>query len=129
MLWGKTSQVKRFHFREDWELARRGQLLSCHMALDLLCKEMHEAWLGCCYQEACCHCKECFLSPWTGYYSKGEGCGERMNRRNVPAESFRVRWLAGFLPILIQFKHGVPLERGCPFVSFVLPCCANSLKA
>ena len=74
-LWGKTSKVKRF--LEDWEHGRVAW--SCHTALDLLCQEMHEAWqLGCCYQEACCHSKECFLSPWTGCESKGEGCGERM---------------------------------------------------
>ena len=29
-------------FLEDWKLARVA--LSCHMALDLLCQEMHEAW-------------------------------------------------------------------------------------
>ena len=46
-------------FLEDWELARAA--LSCHMALDLLCWEMHEAWwLGCCCQEACCHGKNAF---------------------------------------------------------------------
>ena len=29
-------------FLEDWELARVA--LSCHIALDMLCQEMHEAW-------------------------------------------------------------------------------------
>ena len=34
-------------FLEDWELA--SVALSCHIALDMLCQEMHEAWmLGCC---------------------------------------------------------------------------------
>ena len=33
-------------FLGDWELGRVA--LSCHIALDLLCQEMHEAsWLGC----------------------------------------------------------------------------------
>ena len=30
--------------------------------------------------------------------------------------------------ILIQFKHGVLLERGCHFVSFVPPCCVNTIR-
>ena len=29
-------------FLKDWELAKVA--LSCHMALDMLCQEMHEAW-------------------------------------------------------------------------------------
>ena len=29
-------------FLQDWELAKVA--LSCHMALDMLCQEMHEAW-------------------------------------------------------------------------------------
>ena len=29
-------------FLEDWELAR--VVLSCHVALEMLCQEMHEAW-------------------------------------------------------------------------------------
>ena len=29
-------------FLKDWELVRVA--LSCHMALDILCQEMHEAW-------------------------------------------------------------------------------------
>ena len=29
-------------FLEDWELARVAW--SCHIALDMLCQEMHEAW-------------------------------------------------------------------------------------
>ena len=29
-------------FLQDWELAKLA--LSCHMALDMLCQEMHEAW-------------------------------------------------------------------------------------
>ena len=36
-------------FLKDWELARAA--LSCHIALDMLCQEMHEAGLlGCCSQ-------------------------------------------------------------------------------
>ena len=30
------------HFLKDWELAKVA--LSCHMALDVLCQEMDEAW-------------------------------------------------------------------------------------
>ena len=30
------------HFLEDWELARVA--LSCHIALDMSCQEMHEPW-------------------------------------------------------------------------------------
>ena len=29
-------------FLEDWELAKVA--MSCHIALDMLCREMHEAW-------------------------------------------------------------------------------------
>ena len=29
-------------FLKDWELAKVA--LSCHMALDMLCQEMHEVW-------------------------------------------------------------------------------------
>ena len=29
-------------FLQDWELAKVE--LSCHMALDMLCQEIHEAW-------------------------------------------------------------------------------------
>ena len=29
-------------FLKDWELAKVA--LSCHMALDMVCQEMHEAW-------------------------------------------------------------------------------------
>ena len=33
-------------FSEDWELGRgrRWRALSCHVALDMLCQEVHEAW-------------------------------------------------------------------------------------
>ena len=49
-------------FLKDWELARVA--LSCHMALDMLCQEMHAA-------------------------CQGEGCGERnQRRRNVSDEPF-----------------------------------------
>ena len=30
--------------------------------------------------------------------------------------------------ILTQFKHGVPLERGCPVLSFAPPCCVSGLE-
>ena len=44
-------------FLKDWLLAKVA--LSCHMALDMLCQEMHEAWLlGCRGQEALCHSKK-----------------------------------------------------------------------
>ena len=29
---------------------------------------------------------------------------------------------------VLMFKHGVPVERGRPFFSFVPPCCVNSLE-
>ena len=41
-------------FLQEWELAKVA--LSCHMALDMLCQEMHEA----------CHGMSALLSPWTG---------------------------------------------------------------
>ena len=66
------SGEKRSLFLEDWELATVA--LSRHIALDMLCQEMHEAWsLGSCCQEACCLSKKAFLSPWTGCDHKGEG--------------------------------------------------------
>ena len=63
-------------FLEDWELARVA--LSCHIALDLLCQEMHEACLlgVAAAKEACCHSKES-PSLTTGCDSKGEEGGER----------------------------------------------------
>ena len=46
-------------FLEDCEVARVA--LSCHVALDMLRQEVHEAWkLGCCCQEALCHSKKRF---------------------------------------------------------------------
>ena len=43
MLSGYVGQAKRCPFSwRDWELARVA--LSCHVALDVLCLEMHEAW-------------------------------------------------------------------------------------
>ena len=48
MLWDQSGE-KISLFLEDWELARVA--LSCHIALDMLCQEVHEAWqLGCCCQ-------------------------------------------------------------------------------
>ena len=41
MLRSKTSQVEGPLFLEDWELVKVA--LSCHIALDMLCQEMHEA--------------------------------------------------------------------------------------
>ena len=39
-LYGPSDKISLF--LKDWELAKVA--LSCHMALDLLCQEMHEAW-------------------------------------------------------------------------------------
>ena len=30
--------------------------------------------------------------------------------------------------ILVPFKHGVLLERGCPVLSFVPPCCVDGVE-
>ena len=38
---GSGDKISLF-FLQDWELAKVA--LSCHMALDMLCQEMHEAW-------------------------------------------------------------------------------------
>ena len=40
--WGETVGPNISLFLEDWELARVA--LSCHLALDMLCQEMHQAW-------------------------------------------------------------------------------------
>ena len=49
---------------------------------------------------------------------KREGCGERTKEEEMCLVSpFEVRWLAGFLPILMQVKLGVLVEQGCPFLS------------
>ena len=37
-----------------------------------------------------------------------------------------VGWLASFENLM--FKHGVLVERGCPVLSVVQLCCANSLE-
>ena len=64
---------------QDWELAKVA--LSCHMALDMLCQEMHEAWLWeWCYREACCHGMSVVLSPCTGCDKKKERKTERKRR-------------------------------------------------
>ena len=49
-----------------------GKALSCHIALDMLCQEMHEVWsLGCCCQgDLSVTARKAFLSPWTGCDSK-----------------------------------------------------------
>ena len=52
-------------FLEDRELAKVA--LSCHVALDLLCQEMHEGWLsGDATERPLCHGMSAVLSPWTG---------------------------------------------------------------
>ena len=53
-----------------WE----GVALSCHVALDTLCQEMHEAWwLGCrCQRGLSVTARSAFLSPWTGCDCKRE---------------------------------------------------------
>ena len=52
-------------FLEDWELARVA--FHCHVALDMLCQEMHEAWLlgRRCEQSPLSQQAFAFLSPWT----------------------------------------------------------------
>ena len=42
VIWQNWSGEKVSLFLEDWELARVA--LSSHVALDVLCQEMHEAW-------------------------------------------------------------------------------------
>ena len=50
-------------FLKDWELAQ--EALSCHVALDMLCQEVHEAWSGGATERPAVG-KSAFLSPWTG---------------------------------------------------------------
>ena len=64
---------------EDWNLRGWHQVVTWPWTC---CQERPGSW-GCCYQEACCHCKECLLSPWTGCDSKGEGCGERLKEEGT----------------------------------------------
>ena len=55
--------------------------LSCHMALDMLCQEMHEAWfLNDATKRPAVTAQSAVLSPWTGCNSQGEGCGEKKQR-------------------------------------------------
>ena len=59
------------------------------MALDMLCQEMHEAWLsGGATERPVLAAREAFLSPWTGFDNKGKGCGERKKRWNVNGEPY-----------------------------------------
>ena len=44
-------------------------VLSCHMALDMLCQEMRPG-SGRGHREACCHGMSALLSPWTERDSK-----------------------------------------------------------
>ena len=64
-------------FLEDWELVRVA--MSCHMALDMLCQEMHEAWwlVCCCLKGPLSQFAQAILSPWKGCDSK-ERSGERL---------------------------------------------------
>ena len=41
-LYGPGDKISLSLFLKDWDLAKVA--LSCHMALDMLCQEMHEAW-------------------------------------------------------------------------------------
>ena len=41
-LYGHGDKISLSLFLKDWNLAKVA--LSCHMALDMLCQEMHEAW-------------------------------------------------------------------------------------
>ena len=50
-------------FLEDWELARVA--LSCHIALDMLCQEMHEVAGLLLPQRPAVTVRKAFLSPWT----------------------------------------------------------------
>ena len=63
-------------FLEDWELA--GVALSCHIALDVLCQEMHEAcWLGCRCPVPLCHSKESLSLTVDRLSQQRKICGER----------------------------------------------------
>ena len=66
-------------FLEDGELAKVAS--GCHMALDMLCQEVHEA---------CCHGMSAVLSPWTGCDTKRRRVVVRENkgRRHVSGEPF-----------------------------------------
>ena len=57
-LYGPGDKISLFLL--DWELATVA--LSCHMALNILCQEMHEAWqVVCRCQKARCHSKKASL--------------------------------------------------------------------
>ena len=60
---------------KDWELAKVA--LSCHMALEVLCQEMNEAFWSAA-ERPFVTARKAFLSPRTGCDKNGEGCGERM---------------------------------------------------
>ena len=75
-LYGPGDKISLFLL--DSELAKVA--LSCRMALDVLCQEMHEA---CQPGEACGHGMSLVLSPWAVCDNKGEGCGERMKEKEM----------------------------------------------
>ena len=56
--------------------------LSCHMALNMLCQEMHEVWK---WRDATERpagtARKAFLSPWTGCDKNGEGRGEGIKEK------------------------------------------------
>ena len=64
-----------------------------------------------------------FLSPWPVCDNKGEGCGERKERKKKECEGqvlSCLSWLVRILRFVLQFEHCVPsLERGRSFISFV----------
>ena len=76
--WGKAGQAS-YLFLEDWELARVA--LSCHLALNILCQEMQEAWLlwhGCLFAHCCSVLK---VSPNLEVLQQfGEGCDGKTSR-------------------------------------------------
>ena len=95
---------------KDWDLAKVA--LSCHMALDMLCQEVQEAWWWVLLRGACCHGMSALLSPWTGRDSSGEGCGER-NQSISGKEARRSWWIerACWYPsfqLLLECVHLVP---------------------
>ena len=77
-----------------------------------------------------CHCSKAFLSPWTDVTTKERDVVREMKEKERERRAFFLSCIG--LPVssefLLQFKHGVLLERRCPVLSFVPPCCVNSLK-
>ena len=98
--------------------------LSCHIAVDMLCQEMQEAWqLGCfCQRGLLVTARMPFSHRGPAATTIEREVVREMKEKERERRALRVRLACQFLPILIQLKHGERRERGRPFPLFNVVC-------